>query len=606
MPCGPYNRPLMSQITRCPACATSFKVVADQLRISEGWVRCGQCKEVFDAAAHLLPSAPPALLPDVSLTDVKPPPAPVARASDEGRAWGAPPPAAAPVASQVRQGAAPLARTPSAPLAAASTQPLPAATVAPPPWTPPAAPALPEVVHPPVMEVPTPAVPAFLTAGAQSGLADGLSLEPDTPFAWRSPLSPRPRPAEPPAAVAVPAPQVQRPAEDRADDDDEEDAPPNFMDTVPASLDALEELEPYEPLELPRSALKPQQATAAPGQNPTNASSPSPSVPSVPSVPGGYELPVADLPDSDWPADLLEADTATEGAGVLNAGGASALATPPAEIPDISFPALDVALPSDKSTAPLAGFTRPRRMRDVAAAAATGASREAVESNTAPAPDASPAADPPSPDALSLVADDSAAAVLRADPRRAASARNADDEDAESDPASEVSFVRAARRQAFWRQRWVRGVLLLVALVSLAALALQVAVQERDRIAAMDPRARPWLMKLCEPLRCEIAPPRQIADVVIDSSSFNKARGDSYQLALTMKNQASIPLAMPAVELTLTDAQDQPVLRRVLLPTDLAAPAELPARGEWSASAAVIVTTGGARVAGYRLLAFYP
>eukprot|EP01035_Chromulina_nebulosa_P009600 gene9600-12949_t len=109
-----------------------------------------------------------------------------------------------------------------------------------------------------------------------------------------------------------------------------------------------------------------------------------------------------------------------------------------------------------------------------------------------------------------------------------------------------------------------------------------------------------------EPLRCELAPVRQITDVVIDSSSFNKARGDSYQLALTMKSTATIPLAMPAVELTLTDAQDQPVLRRVLLPTDMAAPAELPAKGEWGTSVSVLVTTGGARVAGYRLLAFYP
>ncbi len=63
----------MSQITRCPSCATTFKVVADQLRISEGWVRCGQCKEVFDASAHLLPVAPEALLPDVSLTDLRAP-----------------------------------------------------------------------------------------------------------------------------------------------------------------------------------------------------------------------------------------------------------------------------------------------------------------------------------------------------------------------------------------------------------------------------------------------------------------------------------------------------------------------------------------------------
>lgn len=45
----------MSQITRCPACETQFKVASDQLRASEGWVRCGQCDEIFDAVAHLVP-----------------------------------------------------------------------------------------------------------------------------------------------------------------------------------------------------------------------------------------------------------------------------------------------------------------------------------------------------------------------------------------------------------------------------------------------------------------------------------------------------------------------------------------------------------------------
>lgn len=43
----------MNLVTRCPACGTSFKVVQDQLRISEGWVRCGRCSEVFDAAQDL-------------------------------------------------------------------------------------------------------------------------------------------------------------------------------------------------------------------------------------------------------------------------------------------------------------------------------------------------------------------------------------------------------------------------------------------------------------------------------------------------------------------------------------------------------------------------
>ena len=40
----------MSFVTRCPACATHFRVVSDQLKISDGWVRCGQCGEVFDAS----------------------------------------------------------------------------------------------------------------------------------------------------------------------------------------------------------------------------------------------------------------------------------------------------------------------------------------------------------------------------------------------------------------------------------------------------------------------------------------------------------------------------------------------------------------------------
>jgi predicted Zn finger-like uncharacterized protein len=47
----------MSLITRCPACGTMFKVVPDQLKISEGWVRCGHCSEVFDASAHLNPES---------------------------------------------------------------------------------------------------------------------------------------------------------------------------------------------------------------------------------------------------------------------------------------------------------------------------------------------------------------------------------------------------------------------------------------------------------------------------------------------------------------------------------------------------------------------
>lgn len=43
----------MSFTTRCPVCGTVFRVVADQLKISDGWVRCGHCSDVFDATIHL-------------------------------------------------------------------------------------------------------------------------------------------------------------------------------------------------------------------------------------------------------------------------------------------------------------------------------------------------------------------------------------------------------------------------------------------------------------------------------------------------------------------------------------------------------------------------
>ena len=39
----------MTLATRCPACQTIFRVVKDQLLVSDGWVRCGRCSDVFNA-----------------------------------------------------------------------------------------------------------------------------------------------------------------------------------------------------------------------------------------------------------------------------------------------------------------------------------------------------------------------------------------------------------------------------------------------------------------------------------------------------------------------------------------------------------------------------
>ncbi|MGY8903832.1 MAG: zinc-ribbon and DUF3426 domain-containing protein [Burkholderiales bacterium] len=169
----------------------------------------------------------------------------------------------------------------------------------------------------------------------------------------------------------------------------------------------------------------------------------------------------------------------------------------------------------------------------------------------------------------------------------------------------EMGFVRQAQRQAVWRKPSVVALLLLSCLLLGGVLGLQVTVQERDRIAALDLRARPYLEKLCIPLGCRLAPLRQIESIVIDNSSFNKAPGDYYRFNLTIKNTSSLVLAMPSVELVLTDSQDQPQVRRVLMPAELGAPEQLAASSEWSATLPVALR-GDVRVAGYRALVFYP
>lgn len=52
----------MSLATRCPSCGTVFRVVQDQLKVSEGWVRCGRCGEAFNALEAMVPWPPTPLV----------------------------------------------------------------------------------------------------------------------------------------------------------------------------------------------------------------------------------------------------------------------------------------------------------------------------------------------------------------------------------------------------------------------------------------------------------------------------------------------------------------------------------------------------------------
>ncbi len=173
----------------------------------------------------------------------------------------------------------------------------------------------------------------------------------------------------------------------------------------------------------------------------------------------------------------------------------------------------------------------------------------------------------------------------------------------------EVSFVRAARTPSVWARPGVRWGLRLSAMLLLFGLSAQVVVRERDRIAATLPESKPWLQALCQPLGCVLGPLKNIDAITVESSSFNRIRADVYRLQVTLKNTARTELALPSVELTLTDTRDAAVLRRVLTPMDFSVlMRSVPAASDWSGSLTVSVPGAviPSRIAGYRVLAFYP
>lgn len=179
----------------------------------------------------------------------------------------------------------------------------------------------------------------------------------------------------------------------------------------------------------------------------------------------------------------------------------------------------------------------------------------------------------------------------------------------ESEEEPQLSFMRTSQTPTRWNSPLARSALLVLCLLCGGVLLLQVLVQERDRLAAAEPGAKQFLESLCGVLDCKISPLRQIESVVIDSSSFTKVRADVYRLNFTLKNAAPINLATPALELTLTDLQDQAVLRRVIDVADFAPAQGVLVQGaELTVSLPIRVKLSGTaeRISGYRLLAFYP
>ena len=205
-----------------------------------------------------------------------------------------------------------------------------------------------------------------------------------------------------------------------------------------------------------------------------------------------------------------------------------------------------------------------------------------------------------------------AAESVAGDPAASSAAEDAADA-ADAAAADRPSFIRHAERAARWRSPRVRAALAAVAVLALLVLVAQMGLEYRDLLAARLPATRPWLEQACAPLGCTVDAARAIDSLAVDSSGLVRVeKSNLYRLQVALRNRAGIDLAVPALEITLTDSQGRLMARKVLRLAELGAPqATIGAGRELNVQATLQAAAGGDAtaaqpIAGYTIELFYP
>lgn len=157
------------------------------------------------------------------------------------------------------------------------------------------------------------------------------------------------------------------------------------------------------------------------------------------------------------------------------------------------------------------------------------------------------------------------------------------------------------------RSNW----LLFVAIVLLGLLAIAQSIYFlRQDIATQWPQLKPHLVNVCESLQCKIELSKNADLLTIDDSDLKEdaVHKGLIHLTSTIINNARYAQAYPQLELTLTDANDIPILRRAFKPNEYLAAttnidAGIPAGEEIHVN--LPLTASGESVTGYRVFLTY-
>jgi len=149
---------------------------------------------------------------------------------------------------------------------------------------------------------------------------------------------------------------------------------------------------------------------------------------------------------------------------------------------------------------------------------------------------------------------------------------------------------------------------LLGAALLVVLLGLQWAIAQRSMIAARVPALAPVMSVLVAPFGLSVGPPRDLESLTIESFELQaSATPGVLAMSALLRNRADYTVQWPSMQLTLTDATNRVLVRKVLSPDDYLRESGadgVPARAEWPVRMAL--EAKDLDPAGYSVVLFYP
>ncbi|GAA4023702.1 DUF3426 domain-containing protein [Actimicrobium antarcticum] len=176
--------------------------------------------------------------------------------------------------------------------------------------------------------------------------------------------------------------------------------------------------------------------------------------------------------------------------------------------------------------------------------------------------------------------------------------------------ADEPSFVTHGRQRKHLGRNLRAWLIACCVLLALSAL-VQTLFVFRNQIAARLLATKPVLVRLCSVSGCSIDLLAQASAVSIESNelvAIDPAK-NRYALTVLLLNNSDLPQRWPSIELTLLDASDRPVLRRVFSAGEYLQPAPDISSGfgpKSERTAKVAFELQQEKVSNYRVYLFYP